>query len=909
MFSAYLKRSVSKRCTSFHHHIQNRSKHVLVSSSLQLNGGNYNTFQFSNNKLYDLQQQRHMGRRDGNKAFYETRPPTRKQTKTYYKRKREEHEYNISRHSKPGSKAGPRREYIQDEFQHLVDSARGLVPLKDERLVDYDYGNALVDDLIGNSSHLSSTPTPKPLYIANQYIKHFERITKMMNDYRHYLKIEESGMDTNDPKSLEIIPPPLPTDSQISLLIRSYRDRHSTKTQKLGIANALRHLITDAKLPTKLFGEKTYSSLMLCASTPNEARRVMKMMQENKITVDSYIYSILVDIHAKAGDFRGADNVLNEMRYEGIEPTLPAYTSMLAACYKLVNNVTTPRAIKSEAAELAWNRWKELKIIGLQPDVLCYGAIIRIMAARGLPEQAINLIEDMHMNEIKPTTLIFTSALKAVARSHSNALRFEGGKSKKHKRRELITAHHGKMARQLVIMAEQSQVVQDDGYISALMNCASVAGDAATTKAIYIANEVQKLEQLRTIGDRDHLLQLRGNISRSQSSEFQNALVIDEKESFIPENSESTRTALLSLDCQPSAPPRSMYYHDQTLKKDTRTLTALLQANANALSSNGMGTLWAGKQNKGYLCENSLRFIQQRDLPKYMDKSIPGIDGSSSGLNSVVWDDEEDKIIGKRLKKKKFMGVLHDTEENRIDELDPMLYRLFVENKDDLFDTDDNSKDDDDSYQDSFHFQDGKLISEPEQQEKNRHSSDLEKSHEIQILIDEMNLDDVDFYKRDGKLCSDPSGNIHAHADAIEVINHLDEAFSNRDNNTVDNVTPSIHGVQSHSELQVKDDLDIVLLGLPQSRIQKVRDEFKRNLGKPSMLRLVPLLRENIPDDITRDWLLQKNIRDARTVFDKASADGVLNDHMKQSMLQVYAKGKNIKAAVDFLKEYIEVCL
>ena len=82
------------------------------------------------------------------------------------------------------------------------------------------------------------------------------------------------------------------------------------------------------------------------------------------------------------------------MKFEGIDPTLAAYTSLMAACYKAINTASIPISIKAEAGKLAWERWKELRINGLDPDVMCYGAIIRIMAARGLPERAINLIEE-----------------------------------------------------------------------------------------------------------------------------------------------------------------------------------------------------------------------------------------------------------------------------------------------------------------------------------------------------------------------------------------------------------------------------------------------------------------------------------------------------------------------------------
>jgi hypothetical protein len=89
---------------------------------------------------------------------------------------------------------------------------------------------------------------------------------------------------------------------------------------------------------------------------------------------------------------------------------------------------------------------------------MSYGAIIRIMAARGLPERAIHNIEEMQLMDVKSTTLIFTFALCSVSRSHANAVQFEGGFSKSNKRRESIAAHHGKLSKKILILAEQVQV-------------------------------------------------------------------------------------------------------------------------------------------------------------------------------------------------------------------------------------------------------------------------------------------------------------------------------------------------------------------------------------------------------------------------------------------------------------------
>jgi len=96
------------------------------------------------------------------------------------------------------------------------------------------------------------------------------------------------------------------------------------------------------------------------------------------------------------------------------------------------------------------------------------------------------------------------------------------------------------------------------------------------------------------------------------------------------------------------------------------------------------------------------------------------------------------------------------------------------------------------------------------------------------------------------------------------------------------------------------DDLDVVLYGLPKSRVDKVRDEFKLNLGTPSMIRLVPLLRENMPDVIDKEWLVEKNLRDANVVMNIAKDERVIDSNLMNSMLQVYAKSSRFDEALEF---------
>ena len=83
------------------------------------------------------------------------------------------------------------------------------------------------------------------------------------------------------------------------------------------------------------------------------------------------------------------------------------------------------------------------------------------------------------------------------------------------------------------------------------------------------------------------------------------------------------------------------------------------------------------------------------------------------------------------------------------------------------------------------------------------------------------------------------------------------------------------------------EELKSVLIGMPDRRIKKVAEAFRKNLGYPSMLQLIPILRENMPERVTLEWLKRKNVQNAFFVLEKAKEDGLADVHMLNGMLQV----------------------
>jgi len=859
------------------------------------------------------------GRKDGNRYWNMSRPPTAKQRKAYRRKKqREYYETGMGKHSLPGSKRIQREKDFSDMLDVAKMEASGkLLPYdKDPEFTKYNYGHAIIEDLMGNSSHLTSSVTPK----IRQYAKYYPQ---------QLLKLQQYQLENSTGQH----PQQHMSDSDLSLLVRSYRDhirQEESNTDhgsnhKITIAHILQTLTKEWKIPLSDVGEHTYTSIMMWANHPAEARLILNKMKEKQLPL-SYAYSVLVHLHAQRGEYKEARQALDELlpitqqatttNDETSTSPLPAYTSLLAACYKaIMKDSTTPRSIKSDAATVAWEAWKEMRILGVIPDVMAYGAIIRLFAARGQPERCINLIEEMSaLHQVLPTTLIYTAALHAVAKSHGTALRFEGGMHRKDLRRQRIAAHHGKLARQIVLMAENAEVQQDDGFVSALLSCAAAAGDSATAKAIYLAADIRRKDHLRTIGSKEYLKTLQPppeydmgetTILDGDTNNNTTALLLGQGiSSTIATTTSSSVNTFTDMDATTTTRSQNLLISSSSSSSDdedtdlppqihdkARKYRSLLSAYAGSMKPKGIGDLWGGPKNKGFLCERTQRAIVTRQVPKYVDKSIPGMTGMEVAMGSMEWDDEPERE-GKKLRLKKFTGLRQNMDAGSdLEDIDPELAAMYD-------DEDDTTRDQkkmllghsDERYgtrsdfvnyeekaedgMESTYYNISNIAEESEETEDYRQDDD---SHVHQQLFAEENFGTIPSTSSDECLVYDDS---HAH------------------NNNNDTISQSVQVGREEHDL---DDFEREMpVGLPKRRVEKLRKVFQASLAEPSMLELIPLLRENVPEDPDLAWLQTKNLQNAYFVMRKAEEEGLVDIKLLNNMLEVLTNANLIGRALSY---------
>ena len=119
-------------------------------------------------------------------------------------------------------------------------------------------------------------------------------------------------------------------------------------------------------------------------------------------------------------------------------------------------------------------------------------------------------------------------------------------------------------------------------------------------------------------------------------------------------------------------------------------------------------------------------------------------------------------------------------------------------------------------------------------------------------------------------------------------------------------LSPAIEQQDSLEEVtaaEITDEVGTLLEGFPEKRIEKVREIMKSNVGPPSMLQLIPILRENNPEFISKSWLKRKNLLDANHVMHSAEERGIVDKHLLTSMFEVIAKSGSVDKALAFHEE------
>ncbi len=83
-------------------------------------------------------------------------------------------------------------------------------------------------------------------------------------------------------------------------------------------------------------------------------------------------------------------------------------------------------------------------------------------------------------------------------------------------------------------------------------------------------------------------------------------------------------------------------------------------------------------------------------------------------------------------------------------------------------------------------------------------------------------------------------------------------------------------------------------------RLIKIVQCYQRSLGDPSILELIPIVRENMPDYITSTWLKQMATMTAKSAIQKAAQNELINPEILNSVLELHTSSGSLDRAIEF---------
>jgi hypothetical protein len=116
-------------------------------------------------------------------------------------------------------------------------------------------------------------------------------------------------------------------------------------------------------------------------------------------------------------------------------------------------------------------------------------------------------------------------------------------------------------------------------------------------------------------------------------------------------------------------------------------------------------------------------------------------------------------------------------------------------------------------------------------------------------------------------------------------------------------INPKLAGL-SRSQIAKVEELQTALPGLPIGRAKRIVQAFEGTLGAPSLLALVPHLRESMPDYVTSGWLKRTNLLNAEIAMSKAVEDGLVDISLLNAMLEAKCSSGSIDEALAYHQEF-----
>ncbi|RKP10820.1 hypothetical protein THASP1DRAFT_27416 [Thamnocephalis sphaerospora] len=136
------------------------------------------------------------------------------------------------------------------------------------------------------------------------------------------------------------------------------------------------------------------------------ARLVRAASEEPQVPLDVASYAILIDAQVKANDIEAAFGLLNDMREDGIQPDTVIYTSLLDMCARVGDY---------ERAHSIFKGMKTGADINTRPNLITYNIILGMLQKHGDGSQVQKLLDEMPSYNVMPDRRSYNTLIAAYA--------------------------------------------------------------------------------------------------------------------------------------------------------------------------------------------------------------------------------------------------------------------------------------------------------------------------------------------------------------------------------------------------------------------------------------------------------------------------------------------------------------
>ncbi|KAK4789918.1 hypothetical protein SAY86_017222 [Trapa natans] len=193
---------------------------------------------------------------------------------------------------------------------------------------------------------------------------------------------------------------------------------------------------------------RTYNSVLLMLMQERHHEKIHElyneMCNENNCFPDTITYDVLISAFSKLGRYESAIRLFDEMKVNGLEPTVKIYTILLSIYFmlgevekalSLVQNMrekgcaptvfTYTELIKglgkAGRVEEAYDVYSNMRREGCKADVVLMNNLINIFGRAGRLDDSLKIFSDMENMQVTPNVVTYNTIIKSLFESKSCA--------------------------------------------------------------------------------------------------------------------------------------------------------------------------------------------------------------------------------------------------------------------------------------------------------------------------------------------------------------------------------------------------------------------------------------------------------------------------------------------------------